>query len=242
MPSLRRGICARMSNVDLRVDWCDHKAAEFAVMHWHYSKRMPSGKLVKIGAWENDKFIGCVIFGMGATPEIGKEFRLTQFEMCELVRVALTKHITQTSQIVACAISMLRQQSPKLRMIVSFADTAQNHHGGIYQATNWLYSGAKEYHAYRVKGIVTHPRTLGTRYGVGGQSVDWLRANVDPKAERITMMAKHRYLYPLDRAMRKQIAPLAKPYPKREPCGQSVEGDTVGDQPIEAGSIPAARF
>lgn len=36
----------------------------------------------------------------------------------------------------------------------------------------------------------------------------------------------NRYLYPLDRAMRRQIAPLAQPYPKRETCGPSVEGDT----------------
>lgn len=52
---------------------------------------------------------------------------------------------------------------------------------------------------------------------------------------------KLKYLYPLDRAMRKQIAPLAKPYPKRKTCGQSVEGDTIGDQPIEEGSIPSVR-
>lgn len=230
-----------MSDVDLRVDWCSHEAAKYAVEKWHYSKRMPKSKLVKIGAWENGRFIGAVIFGVGATPEIGKEFDLTSSQMCELVRVALTKHEVQTSQIVARAIAMLRQQSPELRLIVSFADTAQGHHGGIYQATNWVYAGSQEYHAYQVNGETYHPRTLHHLYGKGGQSVAWLRANVDPKAERITTMAKHRYLYPLDRAMRKQIAPLAKPYPKREPCGQSVEGDTVGDQPTGASSILAAR-
>ena len=44
---------------------------------------------------------------------------------------------------------------------------------------------------------------------------------------RIPEIGKHRYLYPLDRAMRKQIEPLRKPYPKRETCGPSVEGDTL---------------
>ena len=166
-------------------------------------------------------------FGTGATPEIGKEFGLTGFQMCELVRVALSEHESQTSQIIGCALNMLKKQSPETRMIVSFADTAQGHHGGIYQATNWIYTGAQEYHAYLVRGEIVHPRTLYSRFGVGGQSVPWLRANVDPEAKRLTTMAKHRYLYPLDRAMRKQIAPLALPYPKRETSGPSVEGDTL---------------
>ncbi len=30
------------------------------------------------------------------------------------------------------------------------------------------------------------------------------------------MPGKHRYLFPLDDAMKAQVAPLAKPYPKRE--------------------------
>lgn len=202
--------------VDLKVDFCSHEAAKWAVEHWHYSKRMPKSKLVYIGAWENNKFIGCVIFGYGATPEIGKPYNLKQTEICELVRVALTSHTSPVSRVLAIAIKFLAKQSPGIRLIVSFSDTGQGHHGGIYQATNWLYVGSEGYHAYRVRGEVVHPRTLYDRYGVGGQSIPWLHKNVDPKAERIETEAKHKYLYPLDRAMRKQIEPLAKPYPKRD--------------------------
>lgn len=201
---------------ELRVDFCSHEAAKWAVEHWHYSKRMPKSKLVYIGVWEDKRFIGCVIFGYGATPEIGKPYGLKQIEICELVRVALDKHITPVSKILMIAIRLLAKQSPGLRLIVSFSDTAQGHHGGIYQATNWIYVGCENYHAYRVKGEIVHPRTLYDRYGVGGQSIPWLHKYVDPKAERLETEAKHKYLYPLDRAMRRQIAPLAKPYPKRD--------------------------
>jgi hypothetical protein len=41
--------------VDLKVDFCSYEAAKYAVEHWHYSKTMPAGKTVKIGAWEDDK-------------------------------------------------------------------------------------------------------------------------------------------------------------------------------------------
>ena len=34
-----------------------------------------------------------------------------------------------------------RHSLPGLRLIVSYADKDQNHHGGIYRATNWIYEG-----------------------------------------------------------------------------------------------------
>lgn len=226
-------------SADLRVDWCDYKAAKYAVEHWHYSRTMPSGKLVKVGVWEDSRFIGAVLFGMGATPNICKPFGLQSTEVCELVRVALTEHSTPVSKILRLAMEKLNGQSAGLRLIVSFADTAQKHHGGIYQATNWFYLGNEDYSYCVVNGDVCHPRSLVAKYGTW--SIPWLRAHVDPQAHTVKTGAKHKYVMPLDRAMRKQIAPLAKPYPKRATCGQGVEGDASGVQPEGAGSIPADR-
>jgi len=222
---------------DLKLNWCSYEAAKFAVKNWHYSHTMPTGKLVKIGAWEEGKFIGVVIFGYGATPEIGSPFGLRQIEVCELVRVALTKHDSKTSKIVAVSLKLLMRQSPGLRLIVSFADSEQGHYGGIYQAGNWLYVGADSYHCYKVSGELVHPRTLYSRYGVGGQSVPWLRLHVDPKAERIITAQKYKYLYPLDDDMRKRIEPLRKPYPKRPHANEAIE-NAPGDQSGNGGASP----
>jgi hypothetical protein len=199
----------------LKVDWATAEAAKFACVNWHYSKCVPVFKCVRVGAWENEKFIGVILFGQGATPEIGSPYDLKQTEICELTRVALTKHETPVSRIMALAIRFLRKQSHGLKMIVSFADAGQGHHGGIYQANGWIYAGGAETHAYRVNGVQYHPKTLHTKYGKGGQSIPWLRANVDKNAERIISGFKHRYLMPLDNDMRAKIAPLSKPYPKR---------------------------
>lgn len=230
-----------MSKVDLRVDWCDYQAAKFAVEHWHYSKRMPKSKIVHVGAWENGEFVGVVLFSVGANNNIGKPYGLKQTEVCELVRVALRRHACPVSQIVAMAIKRLRIQSPGLRLIISFADPEHNHAGGIYQATNWIYAGmtipADE---WIVNGKRWHGRALRHEKPAHMTTAEAAKA-LDPNSERIMGSSKHRYLYPLDRAMRRQIAALAQPYPKREASGQSVEGDTSGDQPEEAGSIPAAR-
>lgn len=132
-----------MSKTELKVDWASHKAASFACRNWHYSKSIPAGKLVKVGAWENGKFIGVVIFSRGATVNIGKPYKMDQTEICELTRVALTTHVTPVTRIVAIAIRMLRKQSPGMKLIISYADVDQGHEGKIYQAGNWIYEGLK---------------------------------------------------------------------------------------------------
>jgi len=103
---------------------------------------MPKGKLVSIGVWENRDFIGSILFGLGSGKStLGKAHGLQLFQMAELVRVALYRHQTPVSRIVSIAVKMLRKQSPGIKLLVSFADPLQNHHGGIYQAMNWIYTG-----------------------------------------------------------------------------------------------------
>lgn len=220
---------------------CDIRAARHAVMKWHYSKAMPSGKLVKFGVWENQIFIGAVIFGRGATPHLGSPYQLQQTELCELVRVALNKHEAPVTQIVAESIRQLKQTNPGLRLIVSFADPDEGHHGGIYQAGNWVYNGTSpSARFFKIKGKKTHPRSVGAMGGV--QSLEWVQANLDSAAEIIVTAPKLRYLYPLDKPMRRKIARLALPY---EPAVEgleashldSVEEVLVQSQPTALGDV-----
>lgn len=198
---------------DLVVDWASHDAARYACTNWHYSKVLPTGKLVKVGAWENGKFIGVVIFSRGAAMNIGRPYGLDQTEICELTRIALTNHESFVSEIMAAAFKFLKQKVPGMRLIVSYADPMQGHHGGIYQATNWIYEGTSKMRWIRFKGKLTHPKSLYAKYNT--QSVEWLHKHVDPTAAWVEVPAKHKYLMPLDKKMRRQIKHLAKPYPKR---------------------------
>lgn len=169
---------------------------------------------VEFGVWEDDVFVGAVVYALGAAPSIGRPFGLQQTEVCELVRVALNTHESPVTMILAKTFKLLHARSPGLRLLVSFADSAHGHHGGIYQAGNWIYIGSKGYHVYRVNGEDVHPKTLHSRYGKGGQSIPWLRAHVDPRATRVHTPEKHKYVLPLDKRMRKRVLPLALPYPK----------------------------
>ncbi|WP_235617656.1 hypothetical protein [Brevibacillus brevis] len=57
--------------MNLKVDWATHGATRFACENFHFSRSLPAGKSVKVGAWENGQFIGDVIFSRGATNYIG---------------------------------------------------------------------------------------------------------------------------------------------------------------------------
>lgn len=222
-----------MSKTDLKIDWATHEAAKYACENWHYSRCIPKSKLSKIGVWEDGKFIGVVIYGCGATPNLGKPYGLNQNECIELVRIALTKHQTPVSRIVRIANNWMHEANPGLRLVVSFADKSQGHHGGIYQAGNWIYTGqGPSAKFYMIHGKLTHPRTLGLAGLI--QNLSGARKR-DPRASVVNIPGKHRYLMPLDTEMRKKVLPLSKPYPKR---AGSDTTDTAPFQGAEGGSIP----
>lgn len=219
----------RIQKVELRVAPCRHSAAKYAVMHWHYSRRMPIGKLVKYGVWEDRRFVGAVVFARGACKFLGSRFGLTHTEVCELVRVALCEHRSQVSRILAIACKLLKRDNPGIRMIVSFADSDQGHYGGIYQANGWLYTGDAKTTFLRVNGETIHVQTAGLRYP--SCSLRWLRDNVDPKAEHVSSPPKYRYVKPLDKEMLEIARAKAKPYPRRK---QAIGGD----HPQSEGAAP----
>ena len=212
---------------ELRLAFCGFAAALLAVRRWHYSGSMPASRRVCIGCWEDGRFIGAIVFSRGDTPNIARPFGLTtQAQVCELTRVALREHVTPTSRILAIAVRMLRRQSPGLRLIISYADPAHQHVGTLYQAAGWSYLGTTNRECLlRVHGRLSHPRSVGSRFNHRG--VEWLRAHVDPKAERIVLPAKFKYALPLDQDIAAQIRQLRRPYPKRPKA--------AGSCPIPAG-------
>jgi hypothetical protein len=213
---------------ELKIDWASHEAAKYACKNWHYSKSMPCGKIVKLGVWENEKYIGVILFSRGANKSLGSPFGLSQFESCELTRVALTKHLTQVSKILSISLKVLKNKCKNLKLVVSYADPNQNHHGGIYQATNWIYVGPNpgSHYVYRLNnGKIIHPRTASSMFG----------SIKNAPITKIVVPKKHVYVMPLDEETRKRIIPLSKPYPKR---ASSKDNVATVFHTVEGGAIP----
>ncbi len=219
----------------LRLDWCSHKAAKAACERWHYSGCIPASKSVFLGVWEREAFIGALIFSLGASSHLGAPYGLTTFECGELTRIALAGHDAPVSRIAAIALKIVKRANPGLRMLVSYADPKQEHHGGVYQAGGWVYTGrtADDWAVIDANGKQWHSRICSVN-GVKSQFGVRRKAMRPQDGTKIILPGKHRYLMPLDDEMRAKIEPLRKPYPKRPK--QSI--DAPGDQPGEGGEAP----
>lgn len=221
--------------LSLKIDWATHESAKYACENWHYSKTMPVPPIVKIGVWEDEKFIGVVLFSRGASPDLLKPYGLTQIDGCELTRVALSKHKNTVSKIIKIAIKFLKKSNPKLKMVVSFADVSKGHHGGIYQAGNWIYAGrSAESTEYWKDGKRWHPRQLSEK----GFTIQFGNKRHVPKpseCKKIKTPGKHRYLMPLDNDMKEKLSKLSQPYPKSV---SSIDSDAVAFQATESGATP----
>jgi len=217
----------KSNKIKLKVDWATHDAASYACKHWHYSQCMPVGKIVKVGVWENDIFIGVVLFSRGANRGLMSQIGLKQIEGCELTRIALNRHHTPVTRIIRIAFLFLKKSSPGMKVCFSFADKEQNHHGGIYQGGNWIYLGetlpADE---YIFKGKRWHGRAFRKS---NGSHLKYL----DKGLQIIKGSQKHRYLYIFDKAFKKEFHKKEYKYPKRgehesnAPDIQSGEGGVV---------------
>lgn len=217
--------------VDLRLDWIEAKSARYACEQWHYARCMPKSKNAYIGVWENGKWIGVIIYGVGASAALNKPFGIPRTRVIELCRIALKAHQSQVSRLIAITTKMIRRRYSRVRLIMSFADQAQGHHGGIYQAAGWSYIGQTgEGFAWDFGG----DRLVHSRVFSGGH-FNSAKRSPPPHARKVRIPPKHRYALPLDDEMRTKIEAMRKPYPKR---AGSDPVDTTGVQPGEGGSTP----
>lgn len=224
------------SRPELKLDWCDFKAAKWACEHWHYSRSMPTPPYNLVGAWEDGAFIGVVVFSRGAARHGPAEYGLTHEQFCELTRVALSAHRTPVSRIIAIALRMLKARSPGIRLVVSFADPNQGHHGGIYQAGGWVFCGQRDDTTEFIgpDGKQWHSRMIsptGTKLVYGKRRPVWR----PDQCKAVKLAGKLKYLMPLDSETRSLIEPLRQQYTKR--AGSVLDG-TPGDQLGGGGAIP----
>lgn len=142
----------------------------------------------------------------------------------EITRVATRPDAPKntTSRCIALALKAYAQESGN-QWVFSYADTGQNHHGGIYQALNAVYVGkTKAASGFILDGKVVHSRTVGRHYGSStNEALEVLRQqglNIERVADVKT--PKHLYILPIgSAASRRKISKIlqdyALSYPKR---------------------------
>lgn len=212
-------------NSFLELFFCTAKAARLSCQNWHYSGRSPVFKAVRIGVRENGKFIGVILFGQGASAHLAQSFGLKRTEIAELTRIALREHKTPVSRMIRIAVNILKKQSPGIRLLVSFADPAHGHHGGIYQGSNWVYTGMSSGgDEWFFNGSWRHTTDMVKRF---------------PKTYRYLPRRKasnkHRYCYVIDASLKDLIESRRQKPPKR---AGSIANDAATFQVDEGGVTP----
>jgi len=149
------------------------------LLNKHYAKRIPSISY-SFGLFTENILVGILTIGKPASPQLcngvcGNDFSKYVYELNRLcVNDNLEKNVL--SYFVSSSLKLIKNDI----ILVSYADTDMNHSGYIYQATNWLYTGA------------TKERTdIGFEDGSHSRHYD---KNIDYTIRK-HRSSKHRYIY-----------------------------------------------
>ena len=171
----------------IKVVPADKKTCEAFVVKKHYSRKK-SIFWAGFALVEDGLFQGVAVYGQPSPPIQKHAFSERDFRLYELSRVVVqTKTRNAASFLIGRSLQMLE---PKPCAVVSYADSEQSHCGIIYQATNWIYTGAtiSHDHLYLVDGVRTHPMTLRDR-GITNLRA-WAKEN---NVQTVKPLPKHRY-------------------------------------------------
>ena len=168
----------------------------------HYARRMPT-ICHAFGLFEGGVLVGIVTYGIPASPSLcigiaGKENQHNVMELNRLVMLPGYNGDNRASFLVGRSLKML----PRYTFVVSYADTAWTHIGYVYQATNFLYTGATKARTDMAGEKGGHSR----HYKVG-------------EKHRVYRSSKHRYVYLVGnkrdrRKMKMKLKYPVMPYPK----------------------------
>ena len=171
------------------------------LLNKHYAKRMCSISYA-FGLFDNQFLIGILTIGKPASNQLcigvcGVKFSKYVYELNRLcVNDNLEKNVL--SYFVSQSLKKINTNM----ILVSYADTKMNHNGYIYQATNWIYTGA------------TKERTdIGFEDGKHSRHYD---KNIDYSIRK-HRSSKHRYIYflgKLKKEFSKNLNYKIYPYPK----------------------------
>ncbi len=104
---------------------------------------MPAGTKLALGAFLGDRLIGAVTFGVGPMsghrllrdPRPQDGITLTRFVLLP------ERPANSASRVLGIVLRMLRRQTDK-KFVLTYADPEHGHHGGIYQASGFIYGRA----------------------------------------------------------------------------------------------------
>ncbi len=158
----------------------------------HYAKRIPPIQFC-YGLFDNNLLIGVCSYGTPVSHTLRNI--IPSYKLYELNRLVVNESLPKNT--LSYFVSKTIKLMPKPSVLVSYADCSKNHHGYIYQATNWIYTGlSAKFMDYMIKGM-EHLHN-GSIYDLSrGQEnrVKWLKNKYADELYLRERPRKHRYFY-----------------------------------------------
>ena len=108
---------------------------------YHYAgKRFPTGAMFNYGIYRGGVLKGVCVLGAPASPFVSVSATGEKNMVIELQRLALSENIKNEGTFFLSRVWRMLEKKYK-GIVVSYADTAHNHHGGVYQAFGFYYAG-----------------------------------------------------------------------------------------------------
>ena len=184
---------------------------------------------------EDTKLIGCLVYGfpVGARAATSISDLLTKDNVLELTRLYCDDGYGSNIESYAMGQSFkwFRENDPAFKALISYADNGQEHLGGIYQATNWIYQGLNTDIALMPNWGISlsndpydwiHSRTVFNNWGSG--NLEHLKKEIGKEGYkefwRREEPPKHRYIQILaqnkkeKKDLMKRLKHEIRPYPK----------------------------
>jgi hypothetical protein len=212
------------------------------VRDYHYSKRM-AGLVRHAFAWREVGGLfgetGEPVAGVIYSQPVNRNFPEHAAELSRLIRH--NDFDGKLSELVAWSLRWLRGNTTA-PFVLSYADTTQGHHGGIYQACGFVYIGATApgHIGYNCEdGTFVHGRNCNSRFGT--RSVEAI-AKIKPDWVPVYGEPKHLYIFPLRQkwaTIARKHGWQAKPFPKPDYAARLL--DEQGTPLSEPGANPGGR-
>lgn len=205
---------APMSNYEVRQ--IEAKEAYPFLLNIHYAKRIPSISYA-YGLFRDGALVGVVTYGTPPSSTLcrGVCGDAYQKDVVELNRLVLSDNLpNEASRLVGGSLKLL----PAPKIVVSFADNAQEHTGYVYQATNFLYTGlSSKFKDPRVRGL-EHQHHATYAHGLTNKQV--IEKYGEENVYFVERSRKHRYVLFIGnktqkRQMRNALRYRVLPYPKK---------------------------
>lgn len=201
----------------------------------HYAGRSPSVSYA-YGLFIDDKLEGIVSYGTPPSSTLRRGVAGDKYipDILELNRLVLqSNNKNDSSWLIGNSLKLL----PKNKIVVSYADTSQDHVGYVYQATNFIYTGLSAKRTdWKVRGKEhLHSQSIIDEFRGQPNRSKCLREKYGDDFYTVDRPRKHRYIFITgSKTYRKEVLRDLKykiqPYPKGDKESYRICKDLTNDK------------